>query len=599
MEIITEDIKTAFIQKLPFSSAERQRILGALESAQEHSAAAISSVNAASVLLDLGMDADTITAALIRQLPEPSQNEFGPSVISLIHGVLKITGLKTNTRTNQEAQNIRNMIFALTDDIRVIFIILSEKLTALRFLDTVPLTDASDHQRKTAARECLDIFAPLADRLGISWIKNEIEDISLKFLNRETYQQIKSLVSQKRESRRQFLQLAQETLKKEVAGIPVEIETRSKHFYSIYMKMRKRGISAEKIFDLSAMRVICGSIENCYLLLGIVHRLWKPVSGCFKDYIANPKPNGYRSLHTTVVLDSESEDERMLEIQIRTAEMHQIAENGVASHWLYKKGSSRDIVRPDEIGIVNKLKDWKQIQNDSGEISPQWFLDIRKEILRKWIYVFTPQGKVIKLPAGATPIDFAFYIHTAVGEHCIGAKANGSIISLSSQLTSTQTIEILTSPSAHPHLSWLELAKSARARSKIRVWLERNEEVRNPEKIQDAKKKELPTVPPVQEIKSTVQKPARSLTSVLQVSVENERNMMLHFARCCNPMPGDSITGYVSRGRGVIIHRTDCVSLAKNVESENRRIDAEWRNTADASTVKSINSVNRGKKNRG
>jgi GTP pyrophosphokinase len=565
----------------------------------------------ASILLELGLDSDTIIASIIhdsQKKPSLSSSsidqidQFGPIVTRLVNGLTKIDSLKTNSKTLYEAQNIRNMLFALTDDIRVIFIKLAEKLKDLRILDS------SNEETKTLARECLDIYAPLADRLGISWIKNEMEDLSLKFLNREVYQQIKNLVAEKRGQRNQFLIHAQERIKNEVeaAGINITVESRAKHFYSVYMKMRKRGISADKIFDLSGIRIICDSIENCYTLLGIVHSLWRPLSGCFKDYIANPKPNGYRSLHTTVICENpdetDSEEGKLLEIQIRTWEMHQIAEFGVASHWLYKKGSSRDMIQPEEIGIVNKLKNWKQ--NEDDDISPLWLEEIKRDILQKWTYVFTPQGKVIKLPAGATPIDFAYCIHTAVGEHCIGAKANGQIIPLSSPLKNTQIVEIMTSSSARPHQNWLQLAKSSRTRSKIRSWLEKNDESYSIDKIQEApaetkksaasksaaskmrtleaKKSEASALSSTVEKRDPVQKVTHSLSSFLQVRVEDEKNMMIRFARCCNPITGDSIIGYVSRGRGVIIHRKNCRNLANNPELENRKIDAEWEKAGSA-----------------
>ena len=569
-----------FNEKLrSFNKPDRERISSALELTGEESA------GAASILIDLGLDADTVIAALIRVLPEPPCEQFGPAVCSLIGGLNKIDSIKTDNRTIQEAQNIRNMLFALTDDIRVIFIKLAEKLDSLHVLDLTP-----DAERRAAARECIDIYAPLADRLGISWIKNEMEDFSLKFLNRETYQQIKDIVAEKREQRDRFLELARETIKKEAeaSGFNVAVESRAKHFYSVYMKMRKRGINAEKIHDLSGIRVICDSVENCYTLLGIIHRLWRPLSGCFKDYIANPKPNGYRSLHTTVVFEDETEAEqeteeegRPLEIQIRTGEMHQIAENGIASHWLYKKGSSRDMVRPGDIDIVNKLRDWKQGEKGGAEMSPLWLEDIKREIFKNSVYVFTPLGKVIKLPAGATPIDFAYSIHTAVGEHCVGAKANGSIIPLSSQLKNTQVVEILTSTQAHPTQNWLELAKSSKARNKIRSWLEKNIESYSSEKAADAKKKaaaEATPVSPVQEKKDPVSRVVEPATSVLKVRIGGEKNMMIRFARCCNPVMGNSIIGYVSRGRGIIIHRSNCTCLANNPEFENRIIEAEWEN---------------------
>ena len=571
--------ESSFMQKLlQFEPSERERIIEALELA-----APDFSSGAASIILDLGIDADTVIAALIYALPESSLDQFGPVAALLARGVGKIKSLKTDNRTISEAQNIRNMIFALTEDIRVIFIMLAEKLDRLRVLDS-----SGNEERKTAARECVDIYAPLAGRMGVSWIKNEMEDLSLKFLNRETYQQIKDLVAEKKEERQRFLEQVQKILKEEAeaAGIDVDVESRAKHFYSIYMKMRKRGKAAAEIFDLSGIRIICGSIENCYTLLGIIHSLWKPVSGGFKDYIARPKPNGYRSLHTSVMIEKTPDEEwKTLEIQIRTREMHQIAENGIASHWLYKKGSSRDMVLPRDVAIVNKLKDWKQGERGTGDLSSSWLEEIKEEILRNWIYVFTPQGKVIKLPAEATAIDFAYQIHTAVGEHCIGAKANGVIIPLNSPLKSTQVVEILTSSQAHPHLNWLEQAKSSRARSKIRSWLEKNDVSRNAEKITEIKRKSVPEtqiVPFSPEKKGPMQMIVQPLSSVLHVRVEDEKNMMIRFARCCNPVTGDLIIGYVSRGRGIIIHRIDCPSLPRNPEFEKRKIEVEWEDSGSA-----------------
>ena len=551
--------------------------------------AADNSIGPASILLELGLDTDTIIAALvldyfrINPSPKTTPGQFSPAVMSLVEGVKKIDSLKTNNQTIYEAQNIRNMLFALSDDIRVILIKLSEKLHALYILDS-----HTDKDRKTTARECLNIYAPLADRLGISWIKNEMEDLSLKFLNRETYQQIKSIVSEKKDLRNKFLELVKETIIAEagITGIKAEVESRAKHFYSIYMKMRKRGKSIGEIHDLFGIRIICGSIENCYTLMGVVHRLWKPINGCFKDYIARPKPNGYQSLHTSVMVDTADTDlpeldaeVRQMEVQIRTEEMHRIAENGIASHWLYKKGSSRDLVQEKDINLVNKLMNWKQEGQDTHGISGSQLDSIKNEIFRNTIYVFTPQGKVIKLPAGSTPIDFAYSIHTAIGEHCIGAKANGSIIPLSSQLKNTQTVEILTSPSAHPHQNWLQVAKTAKTRNKIRSWLEKNNEYRIAEKTPELKKKtsaETAAVLDISAAQTLPQKVMQPLSSVMRVRIEDEKNFMVRFARCCNPVTGDSITGYVSRGRGIIIHRNNCKNLANNTEYEKRKIDAEW-----------------------
>ena len=565
------------------------------------------SAGAATNLLDLGLDVDTIIAALAlegfrdRPLPAAFDEREVSAATPLMRGVKKLDRLKTNVKTSYEADNVRNMLFALTDDIRVILIKLAEKLHALRVLDSSPDED----ERKAAARECLDIYAPLANRLGISWIKDEMEDLSLKFLNRESYQQIKIMVAQKREQRSLFLELAQEAISGEAerAGLAIQVKTRAKHFYSVYMKMRKRGKPADAIHDLSGLRIICDGIENCYTLLGIVHRLWKPLNGSFKDYIAKPKPNGYQSLHTAVLIEDDpdwehetSEEGRLLEIQIRTGEMHRIAEYGVASHWLYKKGSSRDSAQAQDIGLVNRLKGWKEGSEDGREgpsASGAWLADIKRELFRKWVYAFTPQGKVIKLPAGATPLDFAYHVHTAVGEHCIGAKARGadgctgSIIPLSSRLENAQIVEILTSPSAHPSPNWLQVVKSTKARHRIRSWLEKNDEAFIAEKKKSAHEPSAHSPAPVKEAVEpdappVVQRVVQPMSSAMRVRIQDEKNMLIRFARCCNPVTGDPIIGYVSRGRGIIIHRKSCASIASNPEFENRRIDAEWENAGSA-----------------
>ena len=572
-----------------FAYNDQQRILEALQICGD------SAADSANTLIKLGLDADSVIAALVlgglpeQRLQEFLERQFGSVVAMLIHGTEKIARIPVASKTNQEAQNIRNMIFALTNDIRVLLIRLAGKLQALHVLDSSP-----DEERKIVARECLDIYAPLASRLGIFWIKDELEDLSLKFINREAFQQIKDLVSQKKEQRAEFLGRMQETImaEAEAAGIKVEVKSRAKHFYSIYMKMRRRGKSADEIYDLSGIRIICDSIENCYTLLGVVHRYWMPVRGCLDDYIANPKPNGYQSLHTSVLVELDGEEWR-LEIQIRTREMHQLAEHGVASHWLYKKGSSKDMVQAEDIGVVNRLKDWKHGEQTEGdnahESSGSWLEEIKREIFRDWIYVLTPQGRVIKLPSGATPIDFAYSVHTAIGERCIGAKANGSIVPLSAELKNTQVVEILTSSAGRPHQGWLETVKTAKARGKIRSWLEQNDNAHAAEKEKSAEKKkpaaDPPAPPPAAEKELVVQRVIQPLKSVLQVRIEDEKNMLINFARCCNPVTGDAITGYVSRGRGIIIHRENCPNLANNPELENRRIDAAWEN-ADSALVK-------------
>ncbi|MDR1373719.1 MAG: HD domain-containing protein [Treponema sp.] len=605
---------TVFTEKLQgYGGADKERVCRALRRTgldKCRDADRYPGLEAASILIDLKMDTDTIIASLFQasldaapDSPGPDitaaeiLEHFGPEAALMTEGVTRIADISASNKTIQEAENIRKMLFAMVKDIRVIFIKLADRLHRMRALD-----DLSPEQRKTTAQECLDIYAPLADRLGISWIKDELEDLSLKYLNREVFLQIKDIVALKKGERHNFLDRAQTIIKREAeaAGIHIETTSRAKHFYSIYQKLRKQSGSAGDLYDLSGIRILCSSIDECYTLLGMVHRLWKPLESRFKDYIAMPKSNGYQSLHTTVMAltgpagakaaetaAGEGGNGRLLEIQIRTKEMHRIAEYGVASHWLYKKGSAKEIVRPQDISIVNRLKDWKLIENKGGENRPsESFLeDIKRELLKDSIYVFSPQGKVIELPMGATPIDFAYHIHTAVGEHCAGAKADGIIIPLGAELQNTQVVEILTSQNAHPHLNWLRLVKTSKARSKIRSWLQQNDDSLIIDKNVVAKRKPLPVPETPLPEKDTVKTPALQTviqqtadTGVLHVRVEDEKNMMIRFAKCCHPVTGDPIIGYVSRGRGIIVHRKNCSNLTHIPDFEERKIDTEWEN---------------------
>ncbi|MDQ7797223.1 MAG: TGS domain-containing protein, partial [Spirochaetia bacterium] len=408
----------------------------------------------------------------------------------------------------------------------------------------------------------------------------------------------------RKEERQEFLKKVTEKILSSAAkeNIEVEVSARAKHFYSIYQKMRKRGKSAEELYDLLGIRLICRSVNDCYSLLGLVHRLWKPIDGRFKDYIAMPKSNGYQSLHTTVI----AYGGQLLEIQIRTREMHLVAEYGVASHWLYKKGSTAELPRLEDLPIVNKLKQWNQfiIEGES------YLEEIKRELLRDSIFVFTPKGDVIELPAGATPIDFAFAIHTDVGAHCLGAKVNGSIASLDSELKNTQIVEVITSPNAKPNINWLKIAHTSKARSKIRQLLVQTGQAvaidkhivaarkgektlpetgqarphahERPSEAPHAKSEEFPSV-----VEFHSMQPGLVLRSEKAgVSVGGIRNMMIRIAGCCRPVTGDRIVGYVSRGRGIIVHREDCRSLASIADFEERRIDVKWEDEAMNATAR-------------
>ncbi|MDR2631792.1 MAG: RelA/SpoT family protein [Spirochaetaceae bacterium] len=580
-----------------YERGEQERILAALSWREElppHQTAPagwdalVHSLGVAAILADLNLDADTIIAALLHDVLEETavssadiEDRFGRDVGLMVEGVTRIADISSKSKTLQEAENIRKMLFAMVTDIRVIFIKLADKLHTMSTLD-----EQDPEQHKTIAQECLDIYAPLADRLGISRLKDELEDLALKYLNREVYLQIKEIVALKRGERQNFLDNTKEDIRREAeaAGITIEVESRAKHFYSIYQKMRKRNKATGDLYDLFGIRILCDSIENCYTLLGLVHRLWKPLDGRFKDYIAMPKSNGYQSLHTTVMAAGGN----LLEIQLRTQEMHRIACHGIASHWLYKKGSTKEIVRPADISLVNRLKDWKQIESESGfnRVSESFLDDIKRELLKDSIYVFTPQGKVVELPAGATPIDFAYHIHTAIGEHCAGVKADGVIIPLSSELQNTQVVEILTATNARPHVNWLRTVRTAKARSKIRSWLQQNDDSIIIEKNVVAKKKPSLPEPPVEkepelwEPRFLRPQLLETDTTLLHVRVEDEKNMMIHFAKCCHPVTGDPIIGYVSRGRGIIIHRKNCSNLANIPDFLERKIETEWENAA-------------------
>lgn len=525
---------------------------------------------------------------------------FGIETAKLVAGVSRLSSVRAKNKTVQAAETMRKMLFAMTGDIRVIIVKLADKLDSMRTLKWLP-----EDRQKTIAAECLDIFAPLADRLGISWLKDELEDLSLKTLNREAFDQIKEIVSTKKETRERYLarisgDIRSASLKE---GIHVEISSRAKHFYSIYQKMRKKGKPAEELYDLLGLRIICDTENDCYALLGLVHRLWKPIEGRFKDYIAMPKANGYRSLHTTVMCY----EGQLLEVQIRTKYMHAIAEYGVASHWLYKKGTSAERPRLEDLPIINRLKQWNEFVSQGAE-----YLDeIKRELLKDSIFVFTPQGDVIELPLGATAIDFAFAIHTDVGAHCLGAKADGAIISLDAELKNTQVVEIITSPLAKPNLNWLKLAHTSKARSKIRALLvqsgqalaidksivvgKRVEKEKSEEKNKEAALQEefkihaekAAQVPAPEAGRTEVEfrsyKPGQELRSdKAGLSINGARNMMIRIAGCCRPVTGDSIVGYISRGRGIIIHRADCKSIAAVADFEQRRIEVRWEDSSSS-----------------
>lgn len=556
----------------------------------------------AAILAEVKMDSDTIIASLLHGVlelekvtAEQIEEKFGKDVSVIVDGTTRITNLKIKNKTLQQADSVRKMLFAMIDDIRVILVKLADRLDRLRNLKGI-----DSEIQKSIAQEVLDVWAPLANRLGMSSVKDELEDLSLKYTNPDVYAQIKQLVTLKKDQRAVYLEKAQKEIYKAAAkaGIEITINSRAKHFYSIYQKMRKRGKAADEILDLLAIRILCETQTECYTLIGLVHNLWKPMDGRFKDYIAMPKANGYQSLHTTVMCDGFP-----LEIQIRTNEMHFVAEHGVASHWLYKKGTNRDKVSVDNLSIINQLKELRKEHGNDAEL----FAEIREELLGDSIYVFTPNGDIRELPAGATAIDFAYSIHSHIGEKIVGAKANGHIIPLSSPLKNTEIIEILTSPQAHPTVNQLHSVKTQKARSKIRAWLLQNspELKLDSESISD--KHTNPNSQTHQQLVDGVgaaqrEKELKGQNSAqvpggnssgnngnlcqsnnnqtnlepIRIRIGDTTNFMVNLARCCHPTYEDDIIGYVSRGRGLIIHRKDCSNFSRIPYIKERSIDVVW-----------------------
>lgn len=524
---------------------------------------------------DFCPDADSVIISFLHNIlsfenvtEEEVKNLFGEEILKLLQMEFKISNVHVNAKTQSQANAVRNMFFALTDDMRVILIRLAERIDYMRYLK-----GKSEEYQKAVSQEILDIWAPLADRLGIKQGKNELEDLSLKYLNPDVYQQIKSIVSQKKDERSDYLEKIKQSLYKAAAKINIEVNVtaRAKHFYSIYQKMKKRNKEAGELYDLLAVRILCNTNAECYTLLGIVHQLWKPLEGRFKDYIAMPKANGYQSLHTTVMAEG-----KPLEIQIRTNEMHHVAEHGVASHWLYKKGMTNDIVDVKNLTIVNQLQELK----DEHLTDETLFAEFKNELLKDKIVVFTPNGDIIQLPEGATAVDFAYAIHSRIGETIAGAKADGKIIPLSVPLENTQIIEIITNPQNHPTENQLQYVVTYRAKQKINAWLNAN----NTEQA-----KQVPAKTEIQKAEDDeaskeqhAHKPGKRKRTTPhiehsgKIKVGNTSNFVMTIAGCCCPKFPDEIVGYISRARGITVHKKDCRIYNRIPGIEFRSVDVEW-----------------------
>jgi len=589
-----EQLIERFIQKaFKYPKADQEKILAAATySASKHNNQKRASgepyiihpLAVGEILIQLKMDADTIVAGLLHDTIEDTDTTyeelaelFGQSVADMVESETKISNLKAMSRSVQEAETIRKMFFAMSKDIRVIIIKLADKLHNMRTLQHL-----KPERAKEIAGETLDIFAPLADRLGISWLKDELEDLSLKILKPDTFQYIQEYLLSKKGEQTAYLNRIEKSIYRACGDAnlsDVIVTSRAKHTYSVYMKMKKRKKEIDEIFDILGVRILCNTLTECYTILGVIHRLWPPIEGRFKDYIAMPKANNYQSLHTTVM----ALDGKLMEIQIRTKEMHFTAEYGVAAHWTYKSETGSESgawskMDNDQFSkIISKLKTW----SSEIESSESYMEDIKGELLKDTIYVFTPQGHIVELPKNATPLDFAYQIHTEVGNHTTGAKADGSIIALNAQLKNTQVIEILTSPNARPRVQWLRYVQTSSARKKIKAWLNKYDEnilidkdIIAKRKISEAQPKveqPLPIVPGDDEIVRQVVDLSR-----MKFVVGDEKNMMIQIAQCCSPVRGDEIVGYISRGRGIIVHKRGCPNLKNMSEIVDRSIDVEW-----------------------
>ena len=401
-----------------------------------------------------------------------------------------------------------------------------------------------------------------------------MENHSLKYANPDVEQQIKSIEAQKKQERADYLNKKKKKIytATERAGISVSIKSRAKHFYSIYQKMRKRNKDAGELYDLFAIRIICNTNSECYTLIGIVHSLWKPMEGRFKDYIAMPKANGYQSLHTTVICEG-----KPLEIQIRTEDMHNIAEHGVASHWLYKKGTNRDMVKAEDLSIINQLRALR----DEDLSNESFFRELKNELLGDSIYVFTPMGDVKELPKGANAIDFAYMIHSSIGEKIVGAKADGKIIPLSQPLQNTQIIEVITNPQSHPTQAQLNSVKTSRARQRINAWLSANDPTFIDREAQEKRDAEiLANTIYSKKVAEEKRKKGRVKKAPVEYSgkirVDNLTNYLVTIAKCCSPVPGDPVAGYISRSRGITVHRADCLTFLRIPDIDRRKVPVEW-----------------------
>ena len=584
-------------------------------------------VNVAIILADLDMDVETIIAALLHDVVEDTpatyddvKNLFTEDIANIVDGVTKLNKLNYKSSEAFQAENLRKMILAMNNDIRVIIVKLADRLHNLRTLEYM-----NEEKRKQKAQETIEIYAPLAGRLGIFKIKWELEDLSLRYLDPEGYYDLVEKINKKRSEREKEINeiIKRISLELDKQELHYDISGRPKNFYSIYKKMKGKSKSFESIYDLIAVRILVDTVKDCYAVLGIVHSMWKPLPGRFKDYIAMPKPNMYQSLHTTVI----SETGEIFEIQIRTYEMHEVAEFGIAAHWKYKGGKAQGKDVDNKLDWLRQLLEWQKDLKD-----PKEFIDTLKiDFFDDEVFVFTPNGDVVDLPEGSTPVDFAYRVHTGVGNTCVGAKVDSRIVPLNYKLKNGNIVEIITQKSSTgPSRDWLKFVKSPRARQKIKQWFKSKEKdisiekgkelfereakklgldlnILDNEKIYHKLAKELSinsisdlfasigygnfkeklVINKILNIKNAIEnigltkneddylKSSSSKKDATGVRIDGLEGMKIKFAKCCNPVPGDEIIGFVTRGYGVSIHRKDCTNIANLLDSD-RCLEAEW-----------------------
>ncbi len=580
----------------------------------------------AQVLAEMKMDAVAIAAGLLHDSVEDTsvtivdiRQEFGEQVAHIVEGVTKISQIDFATREEQQAENLRKMMLAMVDDIRVVLIKLADRLHNMRTLEHL-----TPERQQKIAKETLEIYGPIAHRLGMGKIRGELEDLGFRYLDPLTYEQVRDAVDARRKKGEQFLARVEQTLRDKLkeAGITAEVESRIKRLFSIHKKLVRQKISVDQVYDLYAMRVITKSLQDCYGVLGIVHNVWRPVPGRIKDFIAMPRPNFYQSLHTSVI----TEDGTPFEVQIRTEEMHHMAEEGIAAHWKYKDGpvSAQDEQR---LAWLRQVVEWQRDVSDPTEFLSTLKIDLYPEE----VYTFTPKGKVVVLPRESTPIDFAYSIHTEVGHSCVGAKVNGRMVPLRHKLHSGDIVEIVTQPGRTPSRDWLGIVKSSRARNKIKHWLNIHQRERAIEigrkliekearkyrvALKEIKDEELrkiasdyglgqiddlmagigygkysarqvlarlaPTsAAPVAEsesgsIASVVRRVFGGDSGNNAIRVKGHGDLLVYRARCCNPIRGEDVVGYVTRGKGVAVHAVNCPNVVNLLYEPERRIDVEW-----------------------